>query len=251
MRGTNSDATSGFYDELAGDYYLFTNDWWTDVESEAAFYAPILRDQDVSYVIDASCGPGTQAIGLRSLGFSVSAFDISPVMLAEARQNAERRGVEIDLRIGDILELSKLGESADAVISAGNAFAHFSSLDEVVMGTRALLSVLRPGGRAYIGIRDYDELLRRRPSFDFRRVRINAGITTLMYDYWEYGDNLIKLNLFILHLKSGGWNLDRYLQSYLLPITRKMLSHAAALAGGKVLDFLDHRWGIVAVLAVL
>lgn len=51
-----------------------------------------------------ACGAGRNAICLASAGFEVVAVDISSVAIDMAREEASRRGVEVDWRVGDVGE---------------------------------------------------------------------------------------------------------------------------------------------------
>lgn len=58
-------------------------------------------DVEGRHVLDAGCGSGPLAAALRDKGAIVSGFDLSPGMLALAR---ERLGDETDLRVADLGE---------------------------------------------------------------------------------------------------------------------------------------------------
>jgi ribosomal protein L11 methyltransferase len=55
-------------------------------------------------VLDAGCGSGVLAIAAALLGFApVTAVDVDPAALEATRANAARNGVEVDVRVGDVL----------------------------------------------------------------------------------------------------------------------------------------------------
>ena len=59
----------------------------------------LLARQPRTSVLDAGCGSGVVGIAAARLGFApVSAFDVDPVAVDVARENAARNGVEIDVR---------------------------------------------------------------------------------------------------------------------------------------------------------
>lgn len=92
-------------------------------------------------VLDAGCGSGriTQALIERLPRGRVIAIDESPSMIGAAR---ERLGPDVDLRVGDLLEL-RLDESADAILST--ATFHWISDHERLFAR--LRTALKPGGR--------------------------------------------------------------------------------------------------------
>jgi trans-aconitate 2-methyltransferase len=92
-------------------------------------------------VLDAGCGSGriTQALIERLPRGRVIAVDESPSMIGAAR---ERLGPDVDLRVGDLLEL-RLDESADAILST--ATFHWISDHERLFAR--LRGALKPGGQ--------------------------------------------------------------------------------------------------------
>jgi SAM-dependent methyltransferase len=53
--------------------------------------------------IDLCCGSGTDAIFLASRGFDVTAIDVAPTALAQARQKATKAGVSVRWIVADVL----------------------------------------------------------------------------------------------------------------------------------------------------
>jgi len=92
-------------------------------------------------VLDAGCGSGriTQALIERLPRGRVIAIDESPSMIAAAR---ERLGPDVDLRVGDLLEL-ELEAPADAILST--ATFHWIADHERLFAR--LRGALAPGGR--------------------------------------------------------------------------------------------------------
>lgn len=94
-------------------------------------------------LLDYGCGHGMAATVFARVGAKVSAFDLSPGYVAEAKARAEANGVTVDFTVADGERLPYADESFDAVW--GCAILHH--LDLAVAG-RELLRVLKPGGRA-------------------------------------------------------------------------------------------------------
>jgi trans-aconitate 2-methyltransferase len=92
-------------------------------------------------VLDAGCGSGrvTQALIERLPRGRAIAVDESPSMVAAAR---ERLGPDMDVRVGDLLELD-LGEPVDAILST--ATFHWISDHELLFAR--LHAALAPAGR--------------------------------------------------------------------------------------------------------
>ena len=58
--------------------------------------------------VDLGCGSGTDAIYLASKGFDVTAIDIAPTALSQAREKANRAGVKVRWLLASVLSLPKL-----------------------------------------------------------------------------------------------------------------------------------------------
>ncbi len=76
-------------------------------------------------------------------GWQITAIDLSPRMLEQAKRRAEREYVEVDLRLGDAQALPFVDASFDTVI----ATFVFCSVPDPVQGLREVARVLVPGGQ--------------------------------------------------------------------------------------------------------
>jgi SAM-dependent methyltransferase len=93
-------------------------------------------------VLDVACGTGVVAITAALAGGSVTGLDLTPALLARARENAQMANVAIDFHEGDAEKLPFEDAAFDVVLSQ---FGHmFAPRPDVVMAE--LLRVLKPGG---------------------------------------------------------------------------------------------------------
>lgn len=93
-------------------------------------------------VLDVACGTGVVAITAAYAGAQVTGLDLTPELLARARENAEVGGLAIDWREGDAEALPFPDASFDVVVSQ---FGHiFAPRPEVAIAE--MLRVLAPGG---------------------------------------------------------------------------------------------------------
>lgn len=94
------------------------------------------------HMLDVACGTGVVAITAAQLGLRVAAFDLSPVLVERAKENARIAQVEVDLREGDVEALPYPDAAFDAVLSQ---YGHmFAPRPAVAIGE--MLRVLKPGG---------------------------------------------------------------------------------------------------------
>src|SRR5512132_1921821 len=124
-----------FYDQLSPYYHLIYPDWNASVERQSSQLDSVVREiwgAHVRTVLDATCGIGTQAIGLSQLGYSVTASDISPRPVERAKQEAARRELTIKFGLADLRTLSSsYREPFDLVIACDNSIPHLLSDDEI------------------------------------------------------------------------------------------------------------------------
>src|SRR6186997_2346938 len=93
-------------------------------------------------VLDVGCGTGVVAITAARLGAKVTGLDLTPELLAEARENSRIAMVDIDWHEGDVENLPFEPNTFDVVMSQ---FGHmFAPRPDVAVSQ--MLRVLKPGG---------------------------------------------------------------------------------------------------------
>jgi ubiquinone/menaquinone biosynthesis C-methylase UbiE len=102
--------------------------------------AELRGDEDV---LDAGCGTGltTLRIAERCPGCKVYGVDLSPKMIEVARNDAAKRGLDVDLRVGLITDLPYPDESFDVVLT--NIMFHHLDLAEKRLAVAEIARVLR------------------------------------------------------------------------------------------------------------
>ena len=125
------------------DRLIFDDAAFLDHETwvRAAFDA--LGDLRGKDALDYGCGHGMAAVVMARAGANVTAFDLSPGYVAEARRRARANGVEVAFTTADAEALPFADASFDAVW--GNAILHHLDL---AIAAAELRRVLRPGGVA-------------------------------------------------------------------------------------------------------
>ncbi|MGY5884325.1 methyltransferase domain-containing protein [Modestobacter lacusdianchii] len=123
---------------------------WRTVENSAGYLLAELRPG--LDVLDVGCGPGTITVDLavRVAPGRVVGLDVVPAPLAEARELADRAGVDVEFAVGDGYALGFPDDSFD-VVHAHQVLQH---LTDPVAALREMARVCRPGG--VVAVRDVD-----------------------------------------------------------------------------------------------
>ncbi len=90
-----------FYTRLTPLYHLIYPDWERSIERQASMLDSIIREtwgDDISSILDVSCGIGTQSLGLAKLGYEVTASDLSSEEVDRAKAADGRSGSTRRLR---------------------------------------------------------------------------------------------------------------------------------------------------------
>jgi SAM-dependent methyltransferase len=93
-------------------------------------------------VLDVACGTGNLTLPAARLGAAVTGVDIAPNLIEQARANAEREGLTVQLDVGDAENLPYEDASFDAVITMFGAM--FAPRPELTAAE--LKRVCRPSG---------------------------------------------------------------------------------------------------------
>jgi ubiquinone/menaquinone biosynthesis C-methylase UbiE len=99
------------------------------------------------HLLDAGCGTGLMALRIAAQypACTVQGIDLSPKMIAVARQDAAEKGLAVDFRIGSIVEMPYLDGAFDVVLT--NIMYHHLDLPEKQQAVVEIARVLKPGGR--------------------------------------------------------------------------------------------------------
>jgi ubiquinone/menaquinone biosynthesis C-methylase UbiE len=132
-------------DEYAGIAEVY-DVWSAHMTEDVPFYVDLAREAD-GPVVELAVGSGRVAIPVaQAIGRRVIGLDSSPAMLARASQDAEAAGVELDLRAGDMRELS-LDEPAALVYCPFRSLLHLPTWSDRRRAFERVAASLRPGGR--------------------------------------------------------------------------------------------------------
>ncbi len=202
VRQGNMNITQRFYDDLAPQYDKLFLDWQAATKEQALILDRLFTDNGfdrTASILDCACGIGTQAIGLASLGYHVTASDISDGALTEAMERAEKNGVRIRFEHADFCALSEtFSEQFDIVIAMDNALPHMLTAKALKTAVSSMTERIRPGGMFAASIRDYDSLLITRPPYSPPYIHKTALGQRVSFQTWDWKDDHYRLTQYII-----------------------------------------------------
>ena len=186
--------TQLFYDKLATQYDRLFLDWQSATREEADILNRLFTEygfDKTASVLDCACGIGTQSIGLASLGYRVTASDISDGELAEAKKRAEKNSVKIRFEHADFRALSGVfSEQFDIVITMDNALPHMLNGSDLELAIKSISGQTKENGIIVASIRDYDSLLNEKPPYSPPYIYQTKEGQRISFQTWSWnGDN--------------------------------------------------------------
>lgn len=196
------DITQTFYDNLASQYDKLFLDWQSATKEQAVILNKLFAEygfDTAAEVLDCACGIGTQAIGLASLGYHVTASDISYGELAEARKRAADNQVDIRFERADFCALSKtFSELFDVVICMDNALPHMLSSAALGSAVKSIADRIKSGGIFVASIRDYDAVLKNKPPYSPPYIHKTDKGRRVSFQTWDWEEDRYKLTQYII-----------------------------------------------------
>jgi 2-polyprenyl-3-methyl-5-hydroxy-6-metoxy-1,4-benzoquinol methylase len=148
-----------YYNQLAPYYRYLFQDWEKSVVSHAQVLDKVIREffgPQVRRILDASCGIGTQSIGLAQLGYQVVASDISASALDLAMQEATTRALNLKFVLADMRRLAQIHQDVfDVLIACDNAIPHLLSEEDIFLAFRQFYECTKAEGGCILSVRDY------------------------------------------------------------------------------------------------
>ena len=195
-----------YYDGLAPYYKLIYPDWDTSITRQATALDDVIREffgQGVHHVLDAACGIGTQSIGLAQLGYTITASDISPAEIEQARAETMKRGLSIEFRVADMRQLHQVHQNQfDLVIACDNAVPHLSSEDEIRHTFEQFYRCTTSNGGCLISVRDYANMERGGRRLYPRLAHETADGRIVIFDLWDFAGDYYDITTYVVEDKN-------------------------------------------------
>ena len=228
-----------FYDHMATQYDKLFLDWQASTREQALILDRILRDRGYgpeSSVLDCACGIGTQAIGLAALGYSVTGSDISDGELEEARKRAAENAVTIRFAHGDFRSLSgTFSETFEVIICMDNALPHMLTHEDLSRAIGSITDRLAEGGAFVASIRDYDDLLIRKPPYSPPYIHKTEIGQRVSFQTWDWEGEHYRLMQYIID-DEGELQVSKFACEY-RAVRREELTELLLAAGCREVEW--------------
>ncbi len=209
-----SKQTKQFYDQLADDYHLIFADWKESVQQQGAILNKLIKEQGFkppAKLLDCSCGIGTQAIGLALQGYDIQGTDLSTKSISRAKKEAKNFGVDINFQPADFRKLSQIiKEQFEIVITCDNSLPHLLTDKDLALAIKNIYKVMLPNGLLIASIRDYDTLLKEKPTVTPVTIYGKGDNRYFSFQEWSWDTKkpIYSLNHFIVKKQKNSWKTD-------------------------------------------
>ncbi len=194
--------TQEFYDSLASYYSKVFQDLEETMHEQAEMLDKIFfvngYDKKAK-VLDCACGIGTQTLGLASLGYNMSSSDVSSKAMLEAKWEAVRRNLKIRFAYTDFCKLANaFKDKFDIIIAIDNALSRMISRESLKVAVESIANQLEDGGMFVASIRDYDELLKTKPTYSPPYIHKTENGQRISFQTWKWEGEKYKLVQYII-----------------------------------------------------
>jgi glycine/sarcosine N-methyltransferase len=154
------------YHGFAGRYDRFGGEFGRHDPGAVAFFRALFQEHQVRTALDCACGTGRDLPLFLELGCRVVGSDLSEAMLAQARQNLARLGLDAPLHRVDYRQLPEhFQERFDAVVCLSSSILHMPDEAQARRAFESMRGVLRPGGILVLTQGTTDRQWREKPRF--------------------------------------------------------------------------------------
>ena len=226
------------YNLLASHYDHFVN-WPARLAAELPFIEQFLHrvphaDGSPAHVLDSASGTAMHAIALAQRGYKAAAADLSPEMVARARQNAAAAGVALRVEAAGFGEqAAAFGDGAfDAVICLGNSLPHVPDEAALAAALADFAACLRPGGLLLLQSRNFDAVLSHHQRWMEPQSHQEGDAESLFIRFYDFDpDGRVTFNMLTLQRQGDAPWSQQVTATRLLPLTQALLTAALEKLG--------------------
>jgi len=207
-----------FYEPLATRYHLLFDNWDRAIDRQSKVLDHLMNlnhPRRPLRILDCACGIGTQAIGFAKLGNHVTASDLSPAAVNRAAQEAALRGLNISFCVADMTSMPEIMKgNFDVIAAMDNALPHLSP-HQLGRALRQIGSRLAQGGRFIASIRDYDQILKQRPTMQQPAFYGDPAERRIVHQVWDWIDaERYVVHLYITEESNHTWTTHHFVSEY-------------------------------------
>lgn len=212
--------------------------WRGRWKAEGGFFQRLLQEYGAKKVLDIACGTGFHTVALALDGFNVTGADGAATMVAKAKENTGRFGLNVPVVEAEWTSLTRAfpNEKFDAVICLGNAFTHLFDEPDRKKALSEIYQVLKDGGLAIIDHRNYDKILDK--GYDSKHMYYYVGDNVHVYPE-EANDQFVRFRYQYEDGSSYHLTLCPIRQSYVSGLLREA-GFADVWRYGDFLDEYEH-----------
>ncbi len=184
------DAPSQFYTGLVADLY----ESLASEHARADDHIPFL-ERSGTPALELACGSGRPLLELVERGYEVDGLDASQDMLDRCRAQAEERGLDVALHLGEMQSFS-LSRRYPSIFLAGASFTLLTTDEDAARTLGRIYAHLEPSGEVMIPLEIPDVEGMRESLGRFREVTTDAGdrlrLATVALDVGTDGRSLCR-----------------------------------------------------------
>jgi len=187
------------------EWYDLGVNWEARFEREIPVLVDVFGRPSSGGILDAGCGPGRQAVELAKRGYQVTALDADEKMLDIAGRHAAKAGVGLNLVPSTYSRMpEQLPGGYDGVYCLANSLAAARERDACAQAVMNFAALLRPGGRLFVQILNFQGMRGEEPCIRGPRVTRHDGVEYVSVRHFTFEGEYCRVTNVTLW-KEGAW----------------------------------------------